>query len=111
MEQYGFIKWSKLTNTYNKKMNLAGVLQQEGEDLVAQGNRKASVLKKDRVAPWRTKSALAGIKDRWSEFREMVEAARPTVADNESGEPEDREIDDSGDEEEEIMEPGSGSSP
>jgi len=108
MERYRLVKWNHLTNTYNEEM--AGVVQRKGEELVAQGNRKASLLKEDRTAPWRTKSALMGIKDRWPEFRDIIEAARPSVDEDENGEMEENEQIDSGDEEEEIAEPSSGSS-
>ncbi|KAE9369337.1 hypothetical protein N431DRAFT_510896 [Stipitochalara longipes BDJ] len=108
MEHHGYIKWNRLTNTYNRRM--AGVTQRAGEELVAQGNRKAGVLKEDREAPWRTKSALAGVKDRWQEFKDMVEASLPSVGEDENGEIEERETVYSSDDEEEILEPGSGSS-
>jgi hypothetical protein len=86
---------------------MAGVLQQAGRDLVAQGNRKACLLKEDRTAPWRTKSALMGLRERWSEIKDMIEAALPEVDDDEDGEGEEREVIDSGDDDEEILELGS----
>ena len=108
MTDFGYIKWNRLTNTYNKRM--VGVLQQAGGDLVAQGNRKACLLKEDRIAPWRTKSALMGLRERWPKIKDMIEAALPEVDDDDDddddGEGEEGEVVDSADDEEEILELG-----
>lgn len=72
-----YLRWNKLTNDYNRQMS--EVIQRVGEKLVAAGNRKAHVLAEDRKAPWRTRSAIAGISSKWQEYRNLVDSYTRTV--------------------------------
>lgn len=81
LELHKYLKWNRLTNTYNQQMS--GVIQSAGEKVVAIGNRKTGVLKEDRQAPWRTRSAIYRMAAKWQEYKDLIEAYNPAVASNE----------------------------
>jgi hypothetical protein len=69
--------WVSLANSYNSKM--VGQLQKAGEKLVKGGNRKADILKEDRLAPRRTGASIQGALNKLQEYRELMEELLPTV--------------------------------
>jgi hypothetical protein len=69
--------WVSLANSYNSKM--AGQLQKAGEKLVKGGNRKADILKQDRLAPRRTGASIQGALNKLQEYCELMKELLPIV--------------------------------
>jgi hypothetical protein len=87
-------RWSvpfcRLANAYNRAHHLKGVVHRTGEQLVSkpenaakkkkkavpEGDKESVFLKEDRLAPWRSKSALVGQSKAWPEFKALIAQAK-----------------------------------
>jgi hypothetical protein len=108
LDRHRYIKWNRLANDYNEKMQ--GVVQRAGEKFVKQGNRKTEGIVEDRDAPWRSTSAIIGQSLPWAEYEALLENARPDANDSQGEEGDEVGSDgnpDSGDDEE-IPDPNPG---
>ncbi len=100
-------RWTSVANSYNREMS--ATTQKAGEKLFKGGNRKVSVLKRDRQTPWRTASSIIGATTKWQEYRDLMDEYLPLVEEDENDANQEDFVE-TEDDEEEIPEPGPGPS-
>ena len=73
LERHRRPKWNKLTNLFNRYFQSR--VQPKGLKLVYPGKKKnGGLLEQDRLAPWRTRSALEEQAFKWPEYHEKLKA-------------------------------------
>jgi len=66
------VQWKKLANNFNTYY--LGRIQRKGQMQVFAGKKKdGGILEEDRMAPWRTASAIEGQAWKWTEYHELIE--------------------------------------
>jgi hypothetical protein len=109
LEQRGFIKWNRLSNRFNLQMHLAGVVQPFGQGFIKSGNQNISILREDRVAPFRSKQAIMGQSIKWKEYDALLDSFQSATSNvDETGQDTDKHSRAWSDDEEEIPDPEPG---
>lgn len=86
LERQKYLKWNRLTNSYNEQLALAGVIQKAGEPFYKPIASSSAALKEDRTAPFRSTPAIMGQSSKWPEYGELIHEFRPTATEDEDEE-------------------------